>query len=109
MKIPAVISVRRGLSGEGSWRYIGIYESHRPLDGFDEHFLKPGIVPILLDVAKCGVVDTPFSVHFCPRYREIAILPVYARIIQIEFAGIEPHQNAELVPRIISHLIDFVL
>ena len=64
------------MSWEWSWSYIRIRETHGPFDGFDEHFLKAGIVPILLDVTERGVVYAPFSIHLGPGNGEIAVLPV---------------------------------
>ena len=63
----------------------------------------------MLDVAKCGVVDAPFSIHPSPGNGEIAVFPVNAWIIQIEFARVEPHQDANLVSREVFHLINLVL
>src|SRR5258708_1094610 len=109
MNIGALIPSPSGLSRERSWRYIGIHEAHPPLARFPVHSLEPTIVPILLDVAKCGVVYAPFSIHLGPGNGEIAVFPVNAWIIQIEFVRVEPHQDANLVTREVFHLINLVL
>ncbi len=84
--------------------------AQHPLDRFKIHLADVRVTPSLFGVAEARIKNTPFAVHFVPRYGEIMIGSVDARVIGIiEFRGIEAEQDVDLVARPLLGLIDLVI
>src|SRR5260370_38216736 len=79
-----------------------------PLDGFDEHLLELRVVPVVLHVSQRCVILASFAVPLGTRDSEVAIGTMDELISQVDLGGIKAHEHADVVPRIVPHLIDFV-
>src|SRR6516162_1828259 len=58
---------------EGSRRDIRLRYTHRPLDSFQNHLLKPRIVPGAFLMAPPDVVHTALAILARPDHREVSI------------------------------------
>src|SRR4029077_14775652 len=80
-----------------------------PAHHVQPHLLDVRPFPDVLTMPQAIVEDTPFAVSARPDDGEVLVLAMDAFPGQIDLAGIETQQHANMVAREVLDLVDFVL
>src|SRR5262249_28400161 len=68
-----------------------------------------GPLPGVSGMSQAVVEDAPFAVVPRPDDREILVLSVYTFLGKFDLVGVETHEHADVVARVVFDLIDLVL